>query len=161
MADKDVEISAETLALAEKISDHLSFDKASGTISADDKAFEETLPEDIDLPTVKRSLSAVTDFTIAANYAVGKAGIAGMKANKKLDKVTAVVPVIAHTRANNVNVKVAVERHREGVSPTNGEKWEKWGTLSSSLEVAAVSTKRGNLKTVSQFLSQEAAKELG
>lgn len=134
-----------------------------GVILPEEHFYEKVLPEGITMDQIKAIQAHNTALLAAVPMAVGEIAIDAFKADKTLDRVSAVIP------AGSDKISVAVLRSREypaGGIPKEGEvrdpnaKIVKYGVIEASYEVASNGNK-GELKKVRTHIGALALAALG
>jgi hypothetical protein len=146
--EKSVEIKKEIRDLTDLIRQNMSH-KEGGHFEVEGDIYEKSLPESIDLSTVKKLQKHNSDFVAAASLAVGEAGLDLMKSDKELQSAS------ADFRLGNDKLSVVFDRARE-IPGAKGEKETQLGVSNASYVVSAAGTKAA-LKSVREHLAMQAA----
>ena len=152
--EKKVSLSAEVLAMSEKMQKHFTVDKATG-VGTEDDTYAKVIPDNLSPEIIK----AVSDFNVnyiaAGAHVVGLAGVKAMKDNKKLDQVTAEFKMNGRdTVSYTMDRKV---ENKNSFKP--GETVTKFGAISTSIDIRA--GKAGaQLKNARKIINDLAAEQL-
>lgn len=131
--------------LAEKIGAALAYDD-DGVAPNLDNLYAETLPEGLDVETVKLVQTSEREFTDALSLATGDTGVPFMKKNAAVNCVS----TSANMGMNSV--QVAVHRKIDVRAPGSTETKPKFGAASVKLTSNA-GQKRGNLKRIMEHIN--------
>ena len=147
-------ITPEIKELSEKIAKGVSV--KDGKIEIDANTYVQTLPENLSVEQVKAVADHNSNFFPAATLAVGHAAIEAMKKDKKLDSLSAEVPLIGKDHFD-----LTIERSRTFPNPQGGEASTTWGNVKASLVTQSARASRGVMNNVRDELSAEALKAFG
>jgi hypothetical protein len=142
------DIKESILALAEKLKADMVLSE-DGVVTVSEDTFEKTLPEGLDMKTVKAVQDHTANLVSATGYALGQVGIGAFKKDKRLEQVS------VEFAAGKDSIGGVFQRSKEVRNPTDGSSATKYGILSMKMTVNAHANK-GSLKKVRTALSNMA-----
>lgn len=149
--EEKTEVKEEVRGIADFIKKQLKH-KSGGEMEVPEDVYEKTLPEGLDLKTVKKVQKHNSNFVAAAELANGEKGLDLMKKEKDIDRVHSRFKVGAD------RVDTLIDRSREKPDGDGG-KTEQFGVSDTSFTVAAAGNKAA-LKQVRSSLAEQAKKAL-
>lgn len=127
-----------------------------GVISADKDLYENTLPEDLTMDTVKKVYGHTEDVVAAMTLATGELGEAAMKKNKKLDSVSSELKIGKHAEINVGYLRSQEQTIRNMQNPKEPpKKVTKHGVTTARVKTFGQKN-RGELKKVRAHLAERA-----
>jgi hypothetical protein len=149
--DKLPELSAATLELSKQLQSKIEIDTKTGIATIGQDAYEQLLPADIPLETVKKLQAHHTHLFAAAFDAVGTKALAVANTAKKLTEVTASFPLAGKDRLDVTWTK-EVERNA-GLPTGDGKPVPKktvYGVMTGKLITTGTDTGAGELGKVAK-----------
>lgn len=154
MSKNDDEINPQIRSIANTLKEHAEIDESTGTVSMPKGTFEQTLPEDLDMKTVKKVYGHTEDVTAALTLATGEIGEDVLKRNKKIDGISSELKIPRH-----LEMSASYNRHTVGPrSVTDRTPVDRYGTTSARVRTSAQNYTRADMKTVRSHLARRAEK---
>lgn len=132
--NKAVELKESTLELATRLEPMITVNN--GTLDFDKDAFEKTLPENIDIKTVKAVQNHVNTFEAAANVAVGNVAINHFANNSEASAL------LGTTKVGNDTYNVAIARTQSVSAGIGAGRKEVYGNITSGIKSSNPEAKR-------------------
>lgn len=127
-----------------------------GVITADKDLYERTLPDDLDLATVKKVYSHTEDLVSGLTLATGEMGEAAMKKNKKLDSVSSELKIGKYAEINVGYLRSQEQTIRNMQNPKEAPRQvTKFGVTTARVKTLGQKN-RGELKKVRASLTERA-----
>lgn len=132
-----------------------------GAITSEADLYEQTLPEDLPMDTVKRVYGHTEDVVAAMTLATGQLGAEALKKNKKLDSVSSEMKIGKHGDISVGYLRSQTTTVRNPSDPSQPARdVTKYGVTVPRVRTYA-GKNRGELKKVRTQLSEEAEKLFG
>jgi hypothetical protein len=141
--------------LADKLGSSIKVQK-DGTTEVSGNPYVEHLPDGLTEETVTKVQDYNTAFIAGSGLAFGKAAVASMVSNKKMEEATATFNMIGKDAVTHT-----VQRERETRNPKDGSTGVKLGAMTTVHEVHGSSQKVGQLGAVRTQIGQLATEKLG
>lgn len=127
-----------------------------GVITADKDLYEKTLPDDLDMTTVKKVYGHTEDVVAALTQATGEIGEEAMKKDKKLESVSSELKIGRHAEINVGYLRHQDQKIRDLQNPQNPPKEvRKFGVTTARVKTFGQKN-RGELKKVRTHLAERA-----
>lgn len=143
-------------ALSVAIQQGMVLDTDNQLVSADDKAYEANLPEELTMEVVNKVGEYNTDFVAATANAFGNIAIEAFEKNSGLSQLSTTVPMAGKDKVSHT---ISREKTYRNPADQDAAPIVKKGVMSTTLEVKAGSNS-GQLKSVRTMLSELAASQL-
>jgi hypothetical protein len=119
-----------------------------GVINADKDLYEKTLPDDLDMETVKKVYGHTEDLVASLTLATAQIGEEAMKKNKKLDSVSSELKIGKHVEINVGYLRSQNQTIRNMQNPTEAPREvTKYGVSTARIKTFGQKN-RGELKKV-------------
>lgn len=140
-------ISDNVKALADKVATEITFDGNVASVPKD--LYKKTLPEGMDIETVKKVQEHNMDFSDAVTLAFGRRATEHLRDNKDIDSASLSVNV-AHDRVSS-----EFRRHKTYRNPSDNSTFDRHGVTETKF-VSGINAKRNGYKEIQAYLSAEA-----
>lgn len=129
-----------------------------GVITTDKDLYEKTLPEDLNMDTVKKVYGHTEDLVAAMTLATGEIAEGAMKKDKKLDAVSSELKIGKHAEVNVGYLRSQQQKIRDLQNPQNPPREVvKYGVTTARVKTLGQKN-RGELKKVRSQLAEKAEK---
>ena len=153
---EESKISAEVETMAKTIEKYIEVDQKTGNGTEKENVFEKTLPDDLDMDTVKKVGDHNSNFVAAGAYAFGKMAVKAMHKNASLEEADLKLKMSGRDHVEyHMNRQKTYANHLTG----NGQTVVKHGVLTTEYQVSG-GRNSGQLKHVRDELAAIAQKAL-
>jgi adenylyl- and sulfurtransferase ThiI len=140
--------------MAKALGEQIEIKEGEATIAAD--AYIKTLPEGLDMETLKKIQDHNANFFPAVTKAFGEKSIEAMKTNTALAQLDLSVPMVGDDRFD-----VTFKRSYDHMDMASKEMKTSFGGVSASLTVQAARHNRGAMSTINSDLKEMALAAFG
>jgi UPF0288 family protein (methanogenesis marker protein 3) len=143
------EVKTEIVDLAKKLEDTIKIDSKKGNTEVTGDPFKENLPDGLSMDTVAAVKDYNTTFVAASSMAFGNLAIEAMTKNKSLEQAN-----VSFGMGGRDSVEHTFIRQKDVRNVKTGETMQKFGSMTTTMEIHAGNQKAGQLGAVRAQLSE-------